>query len=261
LKDRRAPPASASPAAEPTPVAAGEGGGERVLVVAESPDVLAVAAYHLLNAGYGVSTVRSGREGVDAIAQQRPRVVVASATLPDLSGFEIVRRLRATKALHRTGALLMMGAAHGNEATLDALAAGADDTLGHPLDPRELRLRVDALVRRLGATPPLVQESITVGPIHIDVAAHHVTVAGVAVDLTPTEYKLLLVLAEHGGRMRTRMQLLEILASANGTATTRAVDVQVYRLRRKLGAAGRLLETVSGEGYRLRRPHAPAPSA
>jgi two-component system phosphate regulon response regulator PhoB len=134
------------------------------------------------------------------------------------------------------------------------LSLGADDYLMKPFSPQELVLRVTAILRRVGAAP-VTSDVIQLGPIRIDRAAHRVSVDGAGVELTPTEFKLLLTLAERRGRVQARAHLLETVWEAAPDIQTRTVDMHIQRLRTKLGSAGDLIETVRGFGYRLRPGH------
>jgi two-component system phosphate regulon response regulator PhoB len=132
------------------------------------------------------------------------------------------------------------------------LSLGADDYLTKPFSPQELVLRVAAILRRTSGAAVSPGDRVTVGPIIIDRAAHRVVIDGQDIDLTPTEYKLLLTLAERRGRVQARAHLLQTVWDAAPDIQTRTVDMHVQRLRAKLGAAGDLIETVRGFGYRLR---------
>jgi two-component system phosphate regulon response regulator PhoB len=136
---------------------------------------------------------------------------------------------------------------------IDGLSLGADDYLTKPFSPQELVLRVGAILRRTQRTAR--PDIMNVGPIEIDRAEHRVRVEGNEVDLTATEYKLLLLLAERRGRVQDRAKLLEAVWDAAPDIQTRTVDMHVQRLRSKLGSAGDLVETVRGFGYRLRAGH------
>jgi two-component system phosphate regulon response regulator PhoB len=236
--------------------------GIRVLVVDDEPDIAALVAYHLAKAGYRVATAVTGAEAVDAAASQRPALVVLDLMLPDLSGFDVLERLRAAEGT-REVAVLMLTARRDEADRIRGLALGADDYLTKPFSPQELVLRVAAILRRVHAAHPAGREAgrdggrdapdvLEVGPLRIDRAAYRVAVSGTEVELTPTEYKLLVLLAERRGRLQDRGQLLQTVWEAAPDLQTRTVDMHVQRLRAKLGAAGELIETVRGFGYRLR---------
>jgi two-component system phosphate regulon response regulator PhoB len=226
--------------------------GERILVVDDEPDIIALVAYHLVKHGYRVSTASDGVEAVRAAKQDQPALIVLDLMLPGKSGYEVLEELRANPATRET-AVLMLTARKEEEDRIRGLALGADDYLTKPFSPQELVLRVGAILRRTQRTAR--PDIMNVGPIEIDRAEHRVRVEGNEVDLTATEYKLLLLLAERRGRVQDRAKLLEAVWDAAPDIQTRTVDMHVQRLRSKLGSAGDLVETVRGFGYRLRAGH------
>lgn len=225
--------------------------GERVLIVDDEPDILALCSYHLAKAGYRVSTAATGPEGLGAAREERPALIVLDLMLPGMSGFDVLERVRADAAT-RDIAVLMLTARREEPDRIRGLSLGADDYLTKPFSPQELVLRVGAILRRTSGAAVSPTDHLTVGAIGIDRAAHRVSIEGREIDLTPTEYKLLLTLAERRGRVQARSHLLETVWDAAPDIQTRTVDMHVQRLRSKLGAAGELIETVRGFGYRLR---------
>ena len=225
---------------------------DRVLVVDDEADIVALVAYHLAKAGFKVSTASSGADAIAMARQERPALIVLDLMLPGMSGYDVLEQLRADPALHDI-AVLMLTARREEVDRIHGLSLGADDYLTKPFAPQELVLRVAAILRRVGATPP-TGDVIAVGPVQIDRAAHRVTLEGADIDLTPTEYKLLVTLAERRGRVQARGHLLETVWEAAPDIQTRTVDMHVQRLRAKLGVAGDLVETVRGFGYRIRAP-------
>ena len=227
------------------------GTGERVLVVDDEPDIVALVAYHLVKAGYRVSTAATGPDGLNAARQERPALVVLDLMLPGISGYDVLEQLREQSATQDI-AVLLLSARREEQDRIRGLSLGADDYLTKPFSPQELVLRVGAILRRVGAGGP--SNILAVGPIAIDRDEHRVTVDGRPLELTATEYKLLLLLAERRGRVQGRSLLLETVWEAAPDIQTRTVDMHVQRLRTKLGAAGDLIETVRGFGYRLKAP-------
>lgn len=233
---------------------------ERVLVVDDEPDIVALVAYHLARAGYRVSTASSGTDAVAVATQECPSLIVLDLMLPGLSGFEVLERLRADERT-RDVAVLMLTARKEEPDRIRGLSLGADDYLTKPFSPQELVLRVGAILRRVGANQSTPSDVLTIGPITVDRSAHRVRVDETDIELTPTEYRLLLTLAERRGRVQDRAQLLETVWDAAPDIQTRTVDMHVQRLRAKLGAAGELIETVRGFGYRLRAARSQSRSA
>jgi two-component system phosphate regulon response regulator PhoB len=223
---------------------------ERILVVDDEPDIVALVAYHLARAGYGVSTASTGPEALAKAGAESPALIVLDLMLPGMSGFDVIEKLRADPATANI-AVLMLTARRDEPDRVRGLVLGADDYLTKPFSPQELTLRVGAILRRIRAPAAVQSDVVRVGAVRIDRAAHEVRVDGDLIDLTPTEYKLLLTLAERRGRVLARTLLLETVWEAAPDIQTRTVDMHVQRLRTKLGASGDMIETVRGFGYRI----------
>ncbi|CAA9314142.1 MAG: Phosphate regulon transcriptional regulatory protein PhoB (SphR) [uncultured Gemmatimonadaceae bacterium] len=232
------------------PPAAVPATSERILVVDDEPDIVALVAYHLAKAGYRVATAANGHDALAVARRERPALLVLDLMLPGMSGFDVLSELRAD-ASTRDVAVLMLTARKEEPDRIQGLSLGADDYLTKPFSPQELVLRVGAILRRVGASLA-PSDILTVGAIDIDRGAHKVSVEGEEVELTPTEFKLLLTLAERRGRVQARAHLLETVWEAAPDIQTRTVDMHIQRLRTKLGPAGDLVETVRGFGYRLK---------
>ncbi|MEJ7760718.1 MAG: response regulator transcription factor [Gemmatimonadaceae bacterium] len=224
--------------------------GERVLVVDDEPDIVALVAYHLAKSGFRVVTATGGSEALDQARRERPALVVLDLMLPGMSGFDVLTALRNDESTRHV-AVLMLTARREEPDRVRGLSLGADDYLTKPFSPAELVLRVKAILRRTGATPE-ADDVVNIGSISINRSAHGVSVEGAEVELTPTEYKLLLLLAERRGRVQARSHLLQSVWDAAPDIQTRTVDMHVQRLRTKLGSAGDLIETVRGFGYRIK---------
>ena len=229
----------------------GSSGGERILVVDDEPDIVALVVYHLAKAGFKISTASNGADALRMAQQDRPALVVLDLMLPGMSGLEVLDQLRADEAGQEI-AVLLLTARREEADRIKGLSQGADDYLTKPFSPQELVLRVRNILRRMSQAQSGLPDVVRVGPILIDRSAHRVTVENAELDLTPTEFKLLMTLAERRGRVQSRALLLEIVWDAAPDIQTRTVDMHVQRLRTKLGAAGELIETVRGFGYRLR---------
>ena len=227
---------------------------ERILVVDDEPDIVALVVYHLAKAGYKVSSASSGSDALALAKREKPALIVLDLMLPGMSGFDVLARLREEESTAGV-AVLMLTARKEEPDRIRGLELGADDYLTKPFSPQELVLRVGAILRRLGGAAEHA-DLLTIGPIRVDRSAHRVTVNDHEVELTPTEYKLLLTLAERRGRVQGRSQLLETVWDAAPDIQTRTVDMHIQRLRTKLHPAGDLIETVRGFGYRLKNPGA-----
>lgn len=228
----------------------------RILVVDDEPDITALVTYHLAKAGYRVSTAANGPDAIKAAREERPDVVVLDLMLPGTSGYEVLAELRRREETREVG-VIMLTARRDEPDRIKGLTLGADDYLTKPFSPAELTLRVQALLRRLGAAPITAGSTMTAGPLTVDRGAHRASIDGQEINLTATEYKLLLLLLERRGRVQSRAQLLETVWDAQPGIQTRTVDMHVQRLRTKLGEVGELIETLRGFGYRFRADRGP----
>jgi two-component system, OmpR family, phosphate regulon response regulator PhoB len=227
---------------------------DRVLVVDDESDIVALVAYHLAKAGYRVSTAANGADALTQARSDLPALVVLDLMLPGMSGFEVLEQLRNDENTAHT-AVLMLTARRDEPDRIRGLSLGADDYLTKPFSPQELVLRVGAILRRVGTSKPQIGDVLNVGAIRIDRSGHQVTVGRETIELTPTEFKLLLTLAERKGRVQARSHLLEAVWDAAPDIQTRTVDMHVQRLRTKLGIAGDMIETIRGFGYRINPAH------
>ena len=220
---------------------------EHILVVDDEPDIVALVAYHLAKAGFRISTATTGEDAIEQAKRELPSLVVLDLMLPGASGFDVLESLDTT----RNVGVLMLTARNDEPDRVRGLTLGADDYLTKPFSSAELVLRVKAILRRLGAGAS-PDDTLEIEGIVINRSAHEVTVDGTPVELTPTEFKLLLLLAERRGRVQARANLLQAVWEAAPDIQTRTVDMHVQRLRSKLGAYGDLIETVRGFGYRIK---------
>ena len=230
---------------EPTTKAAGH-----ILVVDDEPDIVALVAYHLAKEGFRISTATDGTEALEQARRELPSLVVLDLMLPGMSGFDVLETLRRNDSTRSIG-VLMLTAKNEEPDRIRGLTLGADDYLTKPFSPAELVLRVRAILRRLNARGA-PDDVLEIDDISINRSAHAVSVGGDVIDLTPTEYKLLLLLAERRGRVQGRANLLQAVWEAAPDIQTRTVDMHVQRLRSKLGRSGDLIETVRGFGYRIK---------
>jgi len=222
---------------------------ERILVVDDEPDLLELVRVNLADNGFQVEATTSGREVLERVRRATPDLLVLDLMLPDVPGTEICRQIRATPEL--AGLPIIMLTAKAEE--LDRVVGfelGADDYVTKPFSPRELALRVRAVLRR-GSGSPSESRLLEHGVLRVDVERHRCFVEGKEVDLTSKEFDLLSELMSRPGRVLTRDRLLELVWGSDITVTTRTIDTHLKRLREKLGAAGPLIETVRGVGYRF----------
>jgi len=222
---------------------------ERILVIDDEPDLLELVRFHLAQEGFEVEIAATGREGLQAIRRGSPSLVVLDLMLPDLSGTELCRRIRADEHLAELP-IIMLTARSEEVDRVVGFELGADDYVTKPFSPRELTLRVQAVLRRAQALAE-PERALHHGSLTLDPGRHRCSVAGESIGLTAKEFRILQVLMSRAGRVMSRQRLLELVWGADITVTERTIDTHLKRLREKLGSAGGLIETVRGVGYRF----------
>lgn len=225
-----------------------------ILLVEDEVDLAAPLAYRLNREGFDVRTATTGAEALNLAAREpTPDLVLLDLMLPDISGKEVCRRLRADPAT--TATPIIMLTARGEEVDrVVGFEVGADDYVVKPYSVRELLLRIQAVLRRAGAAPsPEARSSAALrfGALTVDPAGHRVWVSDQEVGLTALEFKLLVALMERRGRVQSRDRLLEDVWGYAAGVSSRTVDTHVKRLREKLGVAGAYVGTLRGVGYRF----------
>jgi DNA-binding response OmpR family regulator len=206
-----------------------------------------------LKGEFEVSTCGLAREALDHLRSTRPPdIIVVDCDLPDMEGLTFLKVLRETE-LGRNLAVILTGKRNSDELVLDAFNIGIDDHLPKPFDLREMLVRIRAVLRRRYERHEHFGNALTVGPIEIDPSQRLCMISGKRITLQPREFELLEILMRKAGRVLSRVYLLETVWGMRHTAQTRAVDVMVSRLRRRLGSrGGHMIETVSKLGYCLR---------
>ena len=222
---------------------------QKILVVDDEPDALELISYNLKAAGFDVITADDGEEALKKARAGQPALILLDVMLPEVDGLEVCKTLRRDPATAMVPIIMLTAKAAEIDRVL-GLELGADDYVTKPFSPRELVLRVKALLRRRTPTEP-EPESLDFTDLKIDIPRHEVTVRGSPVDLTATEFKLLTVLAERRGRVQSREALLRDVWEYDNFIDTRTVDTHMRRLRDKLGTAAAHLDTVRGVGYRF----------
>lgn len=229
---------------------------QTVLVVDDERDIVDLVRYNLTQAGFRVVSATDGRQALDLARRERPDLIVLDLMLPVLPGAEVARHLKQDEAT-RAIPILMLTARGEEVDRIVGFELGADDYVVKPFSPRELVLRVQAILKREMQEEP--EERIAFDPLVIDLAAHSVRLEGREIGLTATEFKLLHRLAKRPGRAFSRDQLLSEVWGYGGDVETRTVDTHMKRLRAKLGSIGDWIETVRGVGYRFRPAGSDAP--
>lgn len=224
--------------------------GFRILVVEDEADLAELVAVTLRGAGHTVTVANNGAAAIAELRRKVPDLVVLDVMLPDVSGLEVCRRVRRDESTSQLPILMLT--AKGEEVDrVVGFEVGADDYVSKPFSPRELVLRIEAILRR-GTRGAQAPASIAIKDLEIDVPGHRVLVAGDEVTLTALEFRLLLDLATRRGRVQSRDALLQRVWGYTPGVETRTVDTHVKRLREKLGSAASVIETVRGVGYRIR---------
>jgi DNA-binding response OmpR family regulator len=221
-----------------------------VLVVDDEPEIVRIVRDYLERAGFAVLTAADGEAAVAVARRQRPDLVVLDLTLPNLDGLDVARALRRDGEVP----IIMLTARTEESDRVAGLELGADDYVPKPFSPRELVARVRAVLRRVDAARSL-SDVVRVGDaIELDVPKMETSVDGHRVELTATEFQLLLYMARQPGRVFTRAQLLDAVHGVAVESYERAIDAHVKNIRRKIERdphAPRHLQTVFGVGYRL----------
>lgn len=219
-----------------------------ILIVDDEADLASLVEFNLKQAGLETMVALTGEQALALAGQRVPDLVVLDLMLPDISGRDVCRRFRADPRLRAVPVVMLT--ARGEEADrVQGFEVGVDDYVTKPFSPRELVLRVKAILRRAGAAP--TGEKLALGPLELDLGAHRAYVARGEVELTALEFKLLHHLMSRPGRVQTREQLLSDVWGISSPLETRTVDTHVMRLREKLGVARDFVETVRGVGYRM----------
>ncbi len=223
--------------------------GKTILIVEDERDVVDLLTLNLRKTGlFIVTTASDGATGLQKARAEKPAFIILDLMLPKMPGLEVCKILKIDPATRHIPIMMLTAKAEEIDRIV-GLEFGADDYVTKPFSPREVILRIQAIIRR-GETGS-AEGGLTAGLISIDPARHQVSVAGKAVHLTSIEFKLLKTLLERRGRVQERDRLLNDVWGYESIIDTRTVDTHVRRLRDKLGKAGNAIETVRGFGYRF----------
>jgi len=220
-----------------------------ILVVDDERELVELIGMNLTRNGYEVRSAFDGATALEIARKCRPDMLILDIMMPGLSGRDVTMALKGSRETANIPILLLT--AKTDEADIVVgLALGADDYVTKPFSMKILLARVAALLRRQGAKEP-APAILASGPVVIDQSKHEVTVAGHAVNLTPTEYKVLTALLSARGRVLSRDQLMDRAMGNDAFLTDRAIDVHITAVRKKLGDFAWMVHTVRGVGYRL----------
>ncbi len=220
-----------------------------ILIIEDEKDIADLVEYHLKQSGFSVLKALDGPSGMELAKKNRPSLVILDLMLPGMDGKDICRALKFN-FLTQSIPILMLTAKSEEVDRVIGFELGADDYVTKPFSPRELVLRVKAILRRKEA-PDEGEKSIQVGDLLIDIDRHQVSVKKKLISLTSTEFKLLVELITNKGRVQTRERLLDKVWGYTYEGYARTVDTHIRRLREKLGPLGNLIETIRGVGYRF----------
>src|SRR5712692_9068565 len=219
-----------------------------VLIVEDERDVVDLLTLNLRkNGGFGISVASDGVAGLRKARSEKPAFIILDLMLPKMPGLEVCKILKSDPATRQIPIMMLTAKAEEIDRIV-GLEFGADDYVTKPFSPREVILRIQAILRR--GEGKHEEDHLSAGPITIDPERHEVSVAGKRVNLTSLEFKLLRTLMQRRGRVQARDRLLNEVWGYESVIDTRTVDTHVRRLREKLGKAGDAIETVRGFGYR-----------
>ncbi len=222
-----------------------------IFVIDDEEDILDLVDYNLAKEGFQISRFTTGEAALEGVKREKPDLVLLDLMLPGVDGLEICRQLKRNKDYSEIPIIMLT--AKGEESDIvSGLELGADDYITKPFSPKVLLARVKTILRRNRKTTQSETDRIEIYDLIIHPGRHEALYKGEVLQLTYSEFKLLHFLARRPGWVFTRYQIVDALRGDNYPVTERAVDVQIVGLRKKLGEAGRYIETVRGVGYRFR---------
>ncbi|MCW1923267.1 response regulator transcription factor [Luteolibacter arcticus] len=219
---------------------------QKILIVEDERDIADLVGFNLERAGYSVMKAHDGITGAEVAIRERPDLVILDLMLPGKDGYGVFKELRRDSR-SRDIPVIMLTARAQTEDRIQGLEAGADDYLTKPFSPKELMLRVQAVLKRSDGPPGSVE--VTYGPFRFDKNSLKFYLKGEPVELTSTEFKLLLFLTERAGKAQDRNDLLRTVWGYSDEVHSRTLDTHMKRLRQKLGEHAAMVETVRGIGY------------
>ncbi|MHB9132720.1 MAG: response regulator [Armatimonadota bacterium] len=224
---------------------------EKILVIEDEDDIQELVSYNLAKEGYQVTCAASGEEGLKRALALMPDLVILDLMLPGMDGLEVGKVLKHNPKTQDIP-IIMLTAKSEEADIVTGLELGADDYITKPFSPRVLIARVRVVLRRHAEPSAEDLAVIRTGDLVIHPGRHEVTVQGQSIELTFTEFRVLHTLVRQPGWVLSRYQIVDAVRGDDYAVTERAVDVQIYGLRKKLGPAGDRIETVRGVGYRFK---------
>jgi len=222
----------------------------KILVVDDDPDILSLVRYNLEREGFSVLTAANGQDALQLVHSQPPQAIILDLMLPEVDGLEVSRQIKRDPSL--SDIPIIMLTAKGEEVDrVVGFELGADDYITKPFSPRELVLRLKAILKRSSSREEPIRK-LSLEDLEIDLDRHQVWIGGEEISLTVIEFGLLSTLASRRGRVQTRDRLLADVWNYDSDVDSRTVDTHIRRLRSKLGRWAEAIETVRGLGYRFR---------
>ena len=225
---------------------------EKILVIEDEKDIRELIGHHLGKAGFETAAARDGQEGFRKVQEFRPDLIVLDLMLPEMDGKEFTKLLKARQDTKYIP-IVMLTAKTDEVDRIVGFELGADDYIPKPFSPRELVLRVNAVLKRTRQKPgESAGQSFKIGDLEIDESNFETRLRGKPLDLTKTEFSILAELVKAKGRLKTREMLLEKVWGFDSYGDSRTIDTHLSRLRQKLGKLGERIETVRGMGFRFK---------
>ncbi len=222
----------------------------KILIVDDQKDLLELLTMALEQEGYAVRTAASGAEAIAALKQDKPDLILLDILLGDTSGIKLTTRWKNDSETAHIP-IILLTAKDSETDIIVGLSVGADDYITKPFSTRVLLARMEAVLRRAHPEPAAVRESLSAGPLRLFLAGRQAFVEGAPIELTGTEFNILLALVRAGGQILSREDLLTVIGThPDDAGSVRVVDVHVAALRKKLGKARTMLKTVHGKGYK-----------
>ncbi len=227
-----------------------------ILIVEDETDIQQLVSYNLIRSGFNVSCADSGEEALECLRREKIDCILLDLMLPGMSGLEVCSAMKKGKEQTDNSIPIIMLTAKGEEEDIVAgLESGADDYITKPFSPKVLVARIKSVLRRIEEHKKTAdrngKERIVIDDLEIDQGRHEIRLGGRLLQLTMTEFGILTLLAQKPGWVFTRQQIIDAIRGYDFLVTPRAIDVQVFGLRKKLGGSGRMIETVRGIGYRF----------
>jgi len=230
-----------------------------ILIVEDEEDIQQLVGYNLAKAGFNVDYAETGEQAMERLQARPPDLILLDVMLPGIDGLEVCKMVRGSKQAHETP-IIMLTAKGEEDDIISGLDQGADDYITKPFSPKVLISRVKAVLRRKAKETKQDgdddgrSEVIRVHDLVIDTGRYEVIDSGIPVILTPTEFEILRLLAKRVGWVYSRQQIIDAVRGYDYLLSPRAIDVQVFGLRKKLKKSGSMIETIRGIGYKIKEP-------